>query len=443
MPTPEQPTATILKTDKTVDSPLIEEYKSPELCELMHTATAPGAIKPIWATKNLLIFFKREKKADDILFDLEKNKRCKSIFEQVNTTDTPLYQTAAHQMETESYKPEKCKVAQWTRILFKGFDSLRYATSKYQFINIDRTQVEFWNTSNPEQITLDKTINIPVSDEDSRWMALRPMMHTINENPWYFIPRLFPDKLHLMVKVKNKRYNFFDLKTSEAFSFAHDHALNIKIINNQQVLLTRDLGDTTFSRLMTVDLKNKRAKLNKEILFADESKNTSILPLSLQVILKIKENNDFTGHQVLSDGELQAIPALTGTINMHTQLETGEVVYWDKKKNAVSLIDPFAQRIVPLLKTPSVLYLDSNDHEVLIATPGQLHRVAVSDHQERAEQMLDTHIFTPVRNIVMDYVGFNRGDKPHLLTQLSFLTVAESENAAEELPKKASELKIS
>jgi hypothetical protein len=307
-------------------------------------------------------------------------------------------------------------------------------------------KIRFWNTSNPEQIMLDKTIVTPASDEHANWVRYHRATE-VNATGWYFVPRLFPDKLHVMVKMLDKAFNFMDLKTGEAFTLAMGSDHQITIINNQQILLSRVglFGAIAHSLLMTIDFKNKRAKLNKETLFTDMmDAYAHLIPLSLQVILKVKEDNAFTGYQVSPDGALTAIPALTGHINMsqYTRLETGEVIYWDKKTNIVNAIDPFAQRLIPLLKSESVLKIDSNGLDILILTPGQLHRVALPDYQQRAEQMLDTHIYTPVRNIVMDYAGFNRGDKPHLLTQFSFLNVSEAENQAVDLPKKTLELKL-
>ena len=439
-------TATIIKTDK-ADTPIVEEYKSPELYEFLHAAATAKfkTIKPVWATKNLMIIFDGAEK-NEILFDLEKNKLCKPIFEQAKTTDTPLHQIAKNEIGIESLKEDKWYVAGRARDLFNTLDSLRDTTTKYQFVDMDRNKMRFWNTSNPEQITLDKAIDTPVSDEHANWMQYRTRRDiNINQTPGYFLPRLFPDKLHVMVKIKDSTFNFMDLKTGAGFSFAAYSDLGITIINNQQILFSRMGqygGATAYSMLMTIDFKNKRAKFNEEKLFVDEKEDYKyLIPLSLQVVLKMQDDDTFTCHQVSPDGALTAITALTGQISQYTRLETGEFIYWDEKTKVVNVIDPFAQRLIPLLKLESVLKIHANGHDILILTKGQLHRVSLPDYQQRATQMLDGCIVPDARNLIMDYVGFNRNDKPHLLTKFSFLTVDESENKAVALPTKTAMLK--
>lgn len=448
------------KVESKEDLPRVEEHKSPELFELLQKAAASdGHIKAVWATKNLIIIYdKLERK--EILFDIEKNKIIKSIQEQVLSTNTRLYQSTVNYLENrpgydteEVKKKAKSEISDWTRNLFLPIRSRLFAIDKYQFLNISENDIRLWDTSNPEQMQLVKTFKTPISSEDLEETAMHARDNgAFDETPWFFEPQVFPDKSHIMVISNRKNYNFMDSKTGETFTVTLNESWDTaSIINNHQVLLDKSSGDGYQSCLLTIDFKEKSAKLHKDkpLINKDKKSERNPIPLSFQVILRIDEDFNFNGFEVSSDGALIPIPSLQGCIPYREisseysplqkyldnhkliQLDKGEFIYWDKKKKELRLIDPFAQRIISLLKIDSVTSIFSNGREILVLTPTQLHRCFIPDHQQRLLHTMDKHLsISGIKNIVMDYAGFNHEDNPHLLTELSFLTVPIAENQA-------------
>lgn len=435
--------------EKKEDLPVVEEYQSPELFKLLeNVAFSPNKKQAIWVTKNLICFYDAHE-YDAILFDLKENKICKPISDQVKSKESPLRKTVFDYLCRTGFSPEYISdhlVEHNTIKLFVNFNKVISTISPYQFVKISWETINFWDTSNPEQLSLN-IIDAPVSFAHANLISGFAALHCSFNTPYWFSAQVFPDKQHLLVKMMQNTYNFMDLNTNEVFTFRQKrrqedgyHPTAI-IINNQQILLNSKDG----YHLMTIDFKNKMVKINEKEPTFEINDCDSIIHLSSQVILKITEfkdkNNKFTGYEVSPEGNLTAIPGMTGYFPIHTQLNTGELIYWNKNINEVNIIDPFAQRILPILRLLSsrerVLQLYCNDRDVLILTTEQLFRCTIPNYQQRAEQMLSVVGAKVVENIVMDYMGFNRADQPHLLTKFSFLNIDKAENQAIPFEKKS------
>lgn len=430
------------KVESKEDLPQVKEYKSPDLLELLQDAAASGdRISILWATKNLIIIYDPDTE-NGILFDVKKNKRCKSLDEQLSSTDTPLYQSMVDYLKSrKDIGPEEVKKASESDILsrvrhkFLPIGGRIFAAGRYQFFTIDEREIFLWDTSSSDQIQLVKTFKTPISSEDlGKIPGYSRRRLRFDKTPWYFQPQVFPDKSHIMV-IYGKKHNFMDLKTGEKFTVTlGDHWDTTSIINNHQLVLSKSINGCQ-SYLLTIDFKEKMAKLHKDRPVIDEyqknPKGREIL-LNYQVILELDEENDFEGFEISPNGALISIPSLKGNAGaQNIRLDKGEFVYWDNKKKEVRMIDPFARRIITLLKADSVTSLYSNGNEIFVLTPKKLFHCIIPDCQQRIAHAIDKHLSIPgINDMVMDYVGFKRDDNPHLLSKLSFLTISKDENQA-------------
>lgn len=420
----------------------LSEYKHPFL-QTIFTQRHCEPIDAAWLTHNFLILnpYKPQYK----LFDIGTQLECKSIKEQIEVTNKPLSKAVRAIMKASDL--ENCSV---NGIITYASFMIRYAeyrlpVAPYQFITVTCNDITFWNTKNPNQLTITKRIDTPLPKEEKDL----PAEHAgkLGMHRKYFKIALFPDKYHMAIMVNRNHFYFIHLASKESFDFYTENRYeNIKIINNKQVLLFRQYGDFEQIFLMTIDLKKRRAKVNEEKPFIPYEKNI-LLPLATGLVLKISDKNEFNCFSVSEDGnQFNAISSLSGNASLYTQLNTGEVVFWDKHTQLLNLLNPYKKQIIPLGSIENVVQILSCDREVLILTPETWHHCFIpNDYKKNVNHLLledFNKASQSILNIIHDYADTDRADNPSLLTQFSFLCVKKSESMVESDKKDYSPTKL-